>query len=150
MDSETKLNIQNWDLKLEDSIKYITSIEKNYTYILTQNNFVIYDKSKEAIIKYQIPENNNPILESKRNDNFIGSRIWPDNLGIHVIFKLDGISYYYNNIFPEKKKIKQLKLISEENKEYIEPFALSFNNINKNHKNPDDIIFTDKNSVIYI
>ena len=150
MESELKLNTEKWDLKLDDEIKYITSIEKNFTYILTQNFFCIYDKSKDNLIKHPIPENNNPILNSKINDDFINNRIWPDKLGIHIIFKLDGICYYYNNIFKDKKKvIKQLKLISEENKEYIEPLALSFNDINKNPKNTDEIIFTDFNSVIY-
>ena len=42
MDVETKLNIEHWQLKLEDEIKYITSIENNYTYILTQKNFLVY------------------------------------------------------------------------------------------------------------
>ena len=150
MESELKLNTEKWDLKLDDEIKYITSIEKNFTYILTQNFFCIYDKSKDNLIKHPIPENNNPILNSKINDDFINNRIWPDKSGIHIIFKLDGICYYYNNIFKDKKKvIKQLKFISEENKEYIEPLALSFNDINKNPKNTDEIIFTDFNSVIY-
>ena len=150
MESELKLNTEKWDLKLDDEIKYITSIEKNFTYILTQNFFCIYDKSKDNLIKHPIPENNNPILNSKINEDFINNRIWPDKSGIHIIFKLDGICYYYNNIFKDKKKvIKQLKLVSEENKEYIEPLALSFNDINKNPKNTDEIIFTDFNSVIY-
>ena len=150
MDEEAKLNIQNWDLKLDDRIKYITSIEKNFTYILTQNFFSIYDKSKDSLTKYPIPESNNNLFSDlNKNQDFIGSRIWPDYFGIHIIFKLDGIVYYYNNCFQDNKKIKQLNFIEEGNKEYIEPYALSFNNINKNQKNSDEIIFTDINSIIY-
>ena len=150
MEEETKLNIENWSLDLKDKIKYITSLENGFTYILTQNYFFIYNrvKEKENLVKYQIPENTNQKIEI--NDEFIGNKIWPDAFGIHIIFKIDGISYYYNQNFPEKKKIKQLKLLSDENKEYIEPFALSFNNINKNPKLSDEIIFTDINSNFYI
>ena len=42
MESELKLNTEKWDLKLDDEIKYITSIEKNFTYILTQKKLYIY------------------------------------------------------------------------------------------------------------
>ena len=54
MESELKLNTEKWDLKLDDEIKYITSIEKNFTYILTQNFFLIFFKSKNSITKYII------------------------------------------------------------------------------------------------
>ena len=148
MESEIKLNTEKWDLKLDDEIKYITSLEKNFTYILTESFFCIYDKSKENLTKYPIPESIFLNLEPRKNENYVNDKIWPDKLGNHIIFKLDGICYYYNSIFKEKKKIKPLKLFSEE-KEYIEPLALSFNDINKNPKNSDDIIFTDFNSIIY-
>ena len=145
-----ELKIEDWNIKLDSPIKYITSIEKNFTYILTENYFVIYDKSKDSLIKYQIPENIDNNIDTKKIGNFNENKIWLDKLGIHIIFKLYGITYYYNNIFPEKKKIKQLKLFSDEKKEYIEPISLSFNNINENIKNTDEIIFTDENSGIYL
>ena len=151
MDEETKLNIENMSLKLDDEIKYITSIENKYMYILTETNFYIYSKTKdkESLLSYQIPENPDINQDSQINDEFINNRIWPDKFGMHIIFKLDGVCYYFNASFPEKKKIKKLKLISEENKNYIEPISLSFNNINKNTKTTDEIIFTDLNCVIY-
>ena len=152
MDSEIKLNLEKWDLKLDGEIKYLISLESDYTYILTQRSFYIYDKPNNNLIKNQIPDDNNgnnSNLASVKNETSTGNRIWPDKYGIHIIFKLDGICYYYNNILKENKKIKRLKLISEENKIYIEPFALSFNDINKNQKNSDEIIFTDKDSIIY-
>ena len=151
MDEETKLNIENMSLKLDDEIKYITSIENKYMYILTETNFYIYSKTKdkESLLSCQIPENPDINQDSQINDEFINNRIWPDKFGMHIIFKLDGVCYYFNASFPEKKKIKKLKLISEENKNYIEPISLSFNNINKNTKTTDEIIFTDLNCVIY-
>ena len=45
-----ELKIEDWNIKLDSPIKYITSIEKNFTYILTENYFVIYDKSKDSLI----------------------------------------------------------------------------------------------------
>ena len=107
MDVETKLNIEHWQLKLEDEIKYITSIENNYTYILTQKNFLVYSKikDKETLLKYPIPEN--PDIDpnnNNKNNDFINNRIWPDKFGTHIIFKLDSVCYYYNSNFQEKKK----------------------------------------------
>ena len=149
MDSDIKLNLEKWELTLDDEIKYIASLESNYTYILTPTFFYIYDKSKDELIKHQIPNNKDENLDSIKNDTSMENRIWPDKFGIHIIFKLEGICYYYNNILKENKKIKRLELIFEENKKYIEPIALSFNDINKNKKNSDEIIFTDINSTIY-
>ena len=149
MDSDIKLNLEKWELTLDDEIKYIVSLESNYTYILTPTFFYIYDKSKDELIKHQIPNNKDENLDSIKNDTSMENRIWPDKFGIHIIFKLEGICYYYNNILKENKKIKRLELIFEENKKYIEPIALSFNDINKNKKNSDEIIFTDINSTIY-
>ena len=152
MDVETKLNIEHWQLKLEDEIKYITSIENNYTFILTQNDLIIYSKTKdkETLLTYPIPEN--PDIDpnsKKKNDDFINNRIWPDKFGTHIIFKLDSVCYYYNANCQEKKKIKKLKSLLDDNKNKIEPFALSFNNINKNPKNTDEIIFSDMNCILY-
>ena len=152
MDVETKLNIEHWQLKLEDEIKYITSIENNYTYILTQKNFLVYSKikDKETLLTYPIPEN--PDIDpnnNNKNNDFINNRIWPDKFGTHIIFKLDSVCYYYNSNFQEKKKIKKLKSLLDENKNKIEPLALSFNNINKNAKITDEIIFSDLNCVFY-
>ena len=152
MDVETKLNIENWQLKIEEEIKYITSIENNYTYILTQNNFLVHSKTKEkeSLLTYPIPENPDSDQNSKnKNDDFINNRIWPDKFGIHIIFKLDSICYYYNTNFQEKKKIKKLKILFDENKNKIEPIALSFNDINKNPKMTEEIIFSDMNCNIY-
>ena len=152
MDVETKLNIEHWQLKLEDEIKYITSIENNYTYILTQNNFIVYSKTKdkETLLTYPIPETpDKDPNNKKKNDDFINNRIWPDKFGTHIILKLDSVCYYYNANFQEKKKIKKLKSLLDENKNKIEPIALSFNNINKNPKITDEIIFSDLNCIFY-
>ena len=51
--------------------------------------------------------------------------------------------------FTREKKIKKLKSLLDENKNKIEPLALSFNNINKNAKITDEIIFSDLNCVFY-
>ena len=37
MDNENKLNIEKWSLNLNDKIKYMLSLESNFTYILTKN-----------------------------------------------------------------------------------------------------------------
>ena len=50
MDSDIKLNLEKWELTLDDEIKYIASLESNYTYILTPTFFYIYDKSKDELI----------------------------------------------------------------------------------------------------
>ena len=73
MDEETKLNIENMSLKLDDEIKYITSIENKYMYILTETNFYIYSKTKdkESLLSYQIPENPDINQDSQINDEFI-------------------------------------------------------------------------------
>ena len=98
MDSDIKLNLEKWELTLDDEIKYIASLESNYTYILTPTFFYIYDKSKDELIKHQIPVNKDENLDSIKNDTSMENRIWPDKFGIHIIFKLEGICYYYNNI----------------------------------------------------
>ena len=37
MDNENKLNIEKWSLNLNDKIKYMLSLESNFTFILTKN-----------------------------------------------------------------------------------------------------------------
>lgn len=145
MDSEDKLNIEKWTLKLDDKIKNMISLEKNFTFILTNKSFYIYEKTKDSLNQIGIPS-------SDKNINTLGvkydtSRIWCDKNGIHVIFKLDRIAYYYNNFLQDKKIIKELKL--EYDNDYIEPFSFAFNNNNQNHKNTDEILFSDYNSCIY-
>ena len=139
MDQESKLNIENLSLKINDKIKYITSISKNYTCILTQYYFYIYDKSKNNLIQHIIPDNPTTI----KNQLVEKNKIWTDKFGIHIIFQLEGYTYYFNNILPEKKKIQILTLDNNQ------PLALCFSNVTKNLKNSDEIIFSDTKSVIY-
>ena len=55
MDNENKLNIEKWPLKLDDKIKYMLSLEKNFTFILTKKYFYIYEQNKDLLTKYSIP-----------------------------------------------------------------------------------------------
>ena len=144
MDNENKLNIEKWSLNLDDKIKYMLSLESNFTYILTKNYFCVYEKSKDALNKFTIPKT---VREDIRATRFGQSIIWSDANGNHVIFKLDKITYYYNNSLPENQKIKELNL--DFNGNYIESYSFAFNNNNANPKSTDDIIFSDKNSSIY-
>ena len=144
MDNENKLNIEKWSLNLDDKIKYMLSLESNFTYILTKNYFCVYEKSKDALNKFTIPKT---VREDIRATRFGQSIIWSDANGNHVIFKLDKITYYYNKSLPENQKIKELNL--DFNGNYIEPYSFAFNNNNANPKSTDDIIFSDKNSSIY-
>ena len=142
MDNETKLKVEQWQIKLDDKIKYMLSLDKNYTYILTKKSFYIYEKNKDLLTKHLIPQN-----EEKDILGPDESQIWSDRIGNHIIFKLDGITYYYNDILPNDKKIKILNL--EYNKQYIEPFTFALNNNNQFKKTTDEIIFTDIDSSIY-
>ena len=144
MDNENKLNIEKWPLKLDDKIKYMLSLEKNFTFILTKKYFYIYEQNKDLLTKYSIPPSILGDIKISKSDE---SLIWSDTNGNHVIFKIDKISYYYNNILPENNKIKELNLLI--NNEYVEPYSFAFNNNNQNTKNTDEIIFSDKNSNIY-
>ena len=145
MDNENKLNIEKWSLNLNDKIKYMLSLESNFTYILTKNYFCVYEQSKDALNKFTIPKT---VREDIRPTRFDQSIIWSDANGNRVIFKLDKIAYYYNNCLPENQKIKELNL--DFDGRYIEPYSFAFNNNNTNPKSTDDIIFSDKNSSIYI
>ena len=148
MDNETKLNIEKWNLKLDATIKCMISIESNITFILTNKSLYVYEKKnkEETLTQNLIPLNEksetyNPNSEIER------SKIWSDKKGIHVIFKLNGTPYYYNNILPDNKKITELSL--EFNEKLLEPFSFAFNDKNQNAKMADEIIFTDSNSSIY-
>jgi len=145
MDNENKLNIEKWSLNLNDKIKYMLSLDSNFTFILTKNYFCVYEQSTVTLSKFTIPH---AVREDILVTKFDQSLIWSDANGNHVIFKLDKITYYYNNSLPENQKIKALNL--EVNGNYIEPYSFAFNNNNVNPKLTDDIIFSDKDSSIYI
>ena len=147
MENETILKIEEWPLNIEEKINYMISLETNLTFILTTKNFCVYDKSKDSLTKYPIPPPSNKSIKlpSTEPDS---NNIWSDKFGNHVIFKLDKVPYYFNNILSEKKKIKELILEIEDNKA-LEPFAVAFNNNNENLKSTDEIIFSDKYSCIY-
>ena len=150
MDDEIKLNVEKWSLKLDDKIRYVLSLENNKTFILTEQSFFILKNNKDN--KDLLNQHTIPITEKKVINNTKSkvdtSQIWSDKNGIHVIFKLNQNIYYYNNNFPDKDKIKELKL--ELNKEeYLEPYSFAFNDNNENLKSTDEILFTDKDSCIY-
>ena len=146
MDNETKLNIEKWNLKLDHKIKCMHSLESNITFILTQKSFYVYEKNKDLLTQNIIPLNEKSDSYDP-NPNFESSNIWSDKKGIHVIFKLNGTPYYYNNILPENKKVTELDL--EYKDKLLEPFSFAFNNNNQETKTTDEIIFTDSNSSIY-
>ena len=153
-DDEIKLNIEKWPLKLDGEIKDVITLENNYTFILTIKYFYVYDANKDLLTQNTIPfiEEQKEIKEKekeKKKDKteFDNTRIWSDKNGSHIIFKLDGFTYYYNNVLPVNNKIKLLNL--EFNQHYLEPYSIAFNNNNQNLKYTDEIIFSDENSSIY-
>lgn len=150
MDDEIALNIEKWDLKLGKKIRCMVSLEKNYTFILTKTLFFIHDSSKDSLTSVDIPSSTNKKIDFQtiNESKYDTSRIWPDKNGIHIIFKIDKATYYYNSSLPDKKKIKELKL--EYNDNYLEPFSLAFSVPNPSTKNTDEILFTDSNSRIYV
>ena len=91
------MNIEKWTLKLDDKIKYMISLEKNYTFILTIKSFYIYEKSKDSLNQIGIPPSDKKI--NSLSVKYDTSRIWSDKSGIHVIFKLGKNAYYYNYFF---------------------------------------------------
>ena len=159
MDDEIHLDIEKWQLKLDSQIKYVLSLEQNFTFILTQKSFYVHQANNDVLTQYKIPfsEEREELKESeekeakkdkkKDKDKVDNSRIWSDKSGNHVIFKLDNFIYYYNNSLPPNDKIKLLNL--ELNKNFLKPFSIAFNNNNKNLKYSDEIIFSDENSSIY-
>ena len=112
MDDEIALNIEKWDLKLGKKIRCMVSLEKNYTFILTKTLFFIHDSSKDSLTSVDIPSSTNKKIDFQtiNESKYDTSRIWPDKNGIHIIFKIDKATYYYNSSLPDKKKIKELKL----------------------------------------
>ena len=159
MDDDFALDMEKWQLKFDSQIKYVLSLEQNLTFILTQKSFYVYRANNDSLVQYIIPfskereelkeeiEKKTKKDKEKDKDKIDNSQIWADKNGNHIIFRLDDFVYYYNNILPEKEKIKLLELKFEEN--FLKPFSVAFNANNQNLKYTDEIIFTDENSSIY-
>lgn len=121
-------------------------ISENETlYILTDNSYFYFkEKDKEPKEMFLIPSISKDQEKYQTEEN--NSQIWCDKYGYHILISHDKRVYYFNPSFTENP-IE----INLENKKYLEPYAVAFNNniMSQNNISNIELLFSDFNSDIY-
>ena len=129
----------------------MTHSENGFIFIITDLNYfyLIKEKNEISIKEYQInvDELNNNKNQIKEKE----TKIWCDKYGTHVILKLNNIPYYFNS---QKKhsKINVLQIYDDYNlsyNEYLQPYAIAFNDDFYDFNDTGNILLADFNSDIY-
>ena len=148
-----KYPIEKMDISVKGNIIYMISSEGHITFILTEEGYFYVIKKgkikdiegfelKSELLDDEALKLQNIKLKSKKKE----SQIWCNKFGTHVIIKYKSISFYYNPMM--RNKISEIKLI-EIGTNYVEPFAVAFND---DFFEPEDtglILISDYDSTIY-
>ena len=137
----TKMNLPIIGNKL-----FITSSVNNNIYILTDTGYFYVMKrgSEKDLQQYTLtiqPRNKDDYQANEEH-----SQIWCDKLGNHVIIKFKNEVFYYNPSL-EGEKVRGLMLINE--KKFLQPYSVAFNDEIQERFDTGDILFSDYESNIY-
>ena len=147
-----KYPIEKMDIAIKGKILYMISSEMHNMFVLTDNGyFYVINKGKlndiegfELKSDFLDPEkvkNSGVKFQSDKKE----SQIWCNKLGTHVIIKYKNVSFYYNPLMA--KKIDELNLIMFN--EFVQPYAVAFNDDFYEPEDTGKILISDYNSVIY-